>query len=327
MVFLTCLMVNICTFAGICFFACGAYKAKDVSYKVQTGLMGFACGALLSCAFFLILPEALYLVGEDESYEEVDTVWRWGTCVLAGFAVPIAFTILEPHKMYECCGKYAPEFSSSAPAKAPKAPESELVASGGTADVSEVEAPVESGDIVVAKKDISASTLIAVISGDFFHNVADGFFIGIAFKACDSSLAWGITGATIYHEFVQEMADYLVLTSEEVGLSPFMAMLYNFISGTSVIIGGMMAVGIDAENPSLGMILAFGGGTYVYLACCECIPEAVKIAKRDMAENKLESLKMHYVNIFGGFFVGCLGIGLILLNHEHCSADGGAHAH
>ena len=59
MVFLTCLMVNICTFAGICFFACGAYKAKDVSYKVQTGLMGFACGALLSCAFFLILFSAL----------------------------------------------------------------------------------------------------------------------------------------------------------------------------------------------------------------------------------------------------------------------------
>ena len=180
---------------------------------------------------------------------------------------------------------------------------------------------------VVAKQDISASTLIAVISGDFFHNVADGFFIGIAFKACDASLAWGITGATIYHEFVQEMADYLVLTSEEVGLSPFMAMLYNFISGTSVIIGGMIAVGVDAENPSLGMVLAFGGGTYVYLACCECIPEAVKVAKRDLEENKLESLQMHYVNIFGGFFIGCLGIGLILLDHEHCSADGGEHAH
>ena len=59
----------------------------------------------------------------------------------------------------------------------------------------------------------------------------------------------------------------------------------------------------------------------------ECIPEAVKVAKRDMKENKLDSLQMHYVNVFGGFFIGCLGIGLILFDHEHCSADGGAHAH
>ena len=46
---------------------------------------------------------------------------------------------------------------------------------------------------------------IAICSGDFAHNLVDGFAIGFAFKMCDHSLAWGILGATMYHEIAQEV--------------------------------------------------------------------------------------------------------------------------
>ena len=47
-------------------------------------------------------------------------------------------------------------------------------------------------------------------------------------------MGWGIFLATVYHEIAQEIADFAILTSPEVGLSVGKAMLLNFLAGTSV---------------------------------------------------------------------------------------------
>ena len=72
----------------------------------------------------------------------------------------------------------------------------------------------------------NVSVLAGIIFGDFFHNFADGIFIGAAFKLCDSTLAWGITGATIAHELPQEISDFIVLVNE-CGYSNLTAIIYN----------------------------------------------------------------------------------------------------
>merc|ERR1712178_75847 len=105
---------------------------------------------------------------------------------------------------------------------------------------------------------------------------------------------------------------------DAVGLKPIHALAINFLAGTSVIIGGIIATGVDVGNGPLGLLLAFGGGTYLYLGASETIPKALAMG------NKMDNmtLKKHYAIILGCFLLGAILVGLILLNHEHCSPPG-----
>ena len=164
------------------------------------------------------------------------------------------------------------------------------------------------------------TTLFAISMGDFMHNLVDGFFIGFGFMMCDSDFGWKITGATVAHEIAQELADYLVLTDPAQGnLAPKTALLFNFFSGTSVILGAIIILAQGTEdNFSLGMLLAFGGGIYLQIGAAECMPRATEAAQTTALRMKA----------LAAFIVGVVGIGLVLLNHEHCIAGGGHdHAH
>ena len=311
-------MVNLCTLAGVAFFGCKV-KPAEVSPGLLAFLYGSAAGAPLACAFFLILPEALHMIGEDYE-EEVDSTWRWGTSILAGIITPVVFFLFDVHKM----AAMVMGAKTETPEKPAAPAETEMVASGeaGTLD-SDV---AKEDDVYLSNK--RNTTLLAICGGDFFHNLTDGFAIGIAFKVADChEMAWGLVGATIYHEVAQEVSDYIMLTSDEVGLSIVQALLWNFISGTSVIIGGLIATGIDPSNGALGVILAYGGGTYVYLACSEVIPWAIALYnKMDLGDDAAGAAKQLYLKIMMGFAFGSIVIGLILLGHEHC-APGGHHHH
>lgn len=90
----------------------------------------FACGALLATTLFLVMPESLFLItahfagGEEEDvhdHEEDDhsghahrfledeghedhaepndgaAIWRFGTCVIAGFLLPVLTSMVFPH--------------------------------------------------------------------------------------------------------------------------------------------------------------------------------------------------------------------------------------
>ena len=72
----------------------------------------------------------------------------------------------------------------------------------------------------------------------------------------------------------------------------------------------------DVGSKDTGMLLAYGAGNYIYVACVHLFAEV-----KDVKEMAMRLL---------WFCIGAVAIGLILLDHEHCSvasADGsGGHA-
>lgn len=161
--------------------------------------------------------------------------------------------------------------------------------------------------------------LSGVLIGDFLHNLVDGIVIGAAFLGCSTSVAWGITGATIAHEIAQEIADFLVLTDPSLGaLTVPYALLFNFLSGTSVILGAIIILAQDSiDSKSQGFLLAFGGGVYIQIAASECMPRVHKMAQT--VGLKFASLAV--------FILGVFCIGIILTVHEHCVPEGGGGGH
>jgi zinc transporter ZupT len=63
-------------------------------------------------------------------------------------------------------------------------------------------------------------------------------FIATAFVTCDSFMGWSVATSAVFHELAQEISDYVVLTSPaQANLKPHQALLLNFLSGTSVLLG------------------------------------------------------------------------------------------
>ena len=89
---LSCALVNIMTFCGVALLACKIIPSQ-ITPTTHGCLSGFASGALLACAVYLILVEAMHLIGTAYE-EEVDVIWRWGTAVLGGFLVSLFLFLL-----------------------------------------------------------------------------------------------------------------------------------------------------------------------------------------------------------------------------------------
>ena len=106
------------------------------------------------------------------------------------------------------------------------------------------------------------------------------------------------------------------------GLSQCMALLVNALSGVSVFIGAAVFLATKPGYGTQGLLLAFSGGVYVYVAATEAAHTFL---------HKPLSICMKF-GVFICFAIGAVAIGLVLLDHEHCSGneggsgDGGAHA-
>ena len=55
-------------------------------------------------------------------------------------------------------------------------------------------------------------------------------------------------------------------------LSSNHALLYNLMSGLSVVLGGITISAVEVKSFSVGMLLAFGAGQYIYIAAVELLP-------------------------------------------------------
>jgi len=159
-----------------------------------------------------------------------------------------------------------------------------------------------------------------VLFGDFMHNFSDGIVIGIAFKNCNTSFAWTLIGATIAHEVPQEIADFVVLV-QKAGIKWWLALILNFISGLSTVIGALIFYAVEVNQNFEGVCLAFGGGVYLYVAVTELGPEVAKISEDSKAFVEKGDLCFASLKRLIGFTIGAVAIGLVLLGHEHCSGD------
>jgi len=251
-----------------------------------------------------MLYEATHLiVREKESFATAE----WGSMILTGFVtasvLDLFVNFLIGHLPKGSSLTPAPKMADEAATSPPPSPP-----------------PAEGLPVTSVVEGVDASrrvrVLCGVLLGDFVHNLVDGLVIGTAFgdKNCYKTMAWTITAATIYHELAQEISDYFVLTNPNQGnLKPAVALLLNFVSGFSVLLGVCITMASEATMYSQGMMLAFGGGVYVQIGATECMPRVYEYAKT----TKLRLLGLLF------FVIGAVAIGLVLLDHEHCAAGGG----
>ncbi len=112
--------------------------------------------------------------------------------------------------------------------------------------------------------------------GDFFHNFLDGLSIAVSYLV---SLPVGIatTVAVILHEIPQEIGDFGVLLHG--GFSKKTAIIYNFLTATSAIVGAIFGLTLSFYINNLSQLLIpFAAGNFIYIAGSDLIPELHKEA-------------------------------------------------
>ena len=107
--------------------------------------------------------------------------------------------------------------------------------------------------------------------GDGFHNLIDGVVIGASYLV---SIPIGLTTtlAVILHEIPQEIGDFGILVHG--GLSVRSALLFNFISALTAVVGVVLSliIGPYFKDYAL-MILPITAGGFIYMAGSDLIPE------------------------------------------------------
>jgi zinc and cadmium transporter len=113
-----------------------------------------------------------------------------------------------------------------------------------------------------------------IIIGDSLHNFIDGLIIGGSFLI-NIPLGIATTIAVILHEIPQEIGDFGVLI--HAGYSKKKALLLNFLSALTAIIGTVVALTIGAMSESfIAYLLPFAAGGFIYIAASDLIPELHK---------------------------------------------------
>lgn len=267
---------------------------------------------------------------EEDDHEghsdETGASWRWGSSILCGFLIPVCinFAFSTPHKHGEGVELYMPsDKEKEVLTLSPKTVPEEVNASNRLENGNDTEIDEQpnintdskvttetktASESACFKPDINWSLFVSLSVGDFFHNFSDGVFIGTSFLLCEHTVAVTIVAATVAHELPQEIADFFLLVNQ-CHMSPIIALLMNFLVGMSVMFGGIIVLAIpDIGNGAIGVLLAIGGGVYLYVAICECYCRA----------ERQQVTLTHKLGGFLGFALGAVPIGLVLLNHEHC---------
>ena len=298
-------VVLACTFVGLL----GRIPFRNAAALRSDDVLPFASalgvGALLGCAVFLMFVESTHLIAARWA-EETQATWRFGVMVLAGYVSGLIGNICFPR-------------ATAADAK-----------KGARADEPESAEPINEKGVVgldavaVTEVEPDYAFCFNIFMGDFLHNFVDGIFIANAFLDCASGRGWVVTAATIYHELVQEFGDFFLLIGPG-GLGVIASCFVNLMSGTSVMIGAAVYLATKPGNGTQGLMLAYSGGVYTYVACTEAAEHMLNGAGRFSPAKRF--------GLLVAFALGAVGIGLVLLDHVHCTPkdsdgdSGGGHAH
>jgi len=128
-------------------------------------------------------------------------------------------------------------------------------------------------------------TTYLVIVGDGIHNFIDGIIIAIAFI---TSIPLGITTALAVaaHEVPQEIADMGILLAN--GVTKRKALLLNFLSALTALIGALIALAFSAFILKyLFIFLAIAAGHFIYIAAADLIPELHESTEGDRKANQI----------------------------------------
>ncbi|MDR2432091.1 MAG: ZIP family metal transporter [Candidatus Margulisbacteria bacterium] len=114
--------------------------------------------------------------------------------------------------------------------------------------------------------------------GDAAHNFIDGLIIGGSFFV-NPSIGWLTTLTVLTHEIPQELGDFGVLLYG--GLSKYKALLYNFFSALTAVLGTLLGFFFSAGFAVFGsFILPFTAGGFIYIAASDLIPELHEVTDK-----------------------------------------------
>ena len=110
--------------------------------------------------------------------------------------------------------------------------------------------------------------------GDGVHNFIDGMIIAASFVT-DAHLGLVTTIAVAAHEIPQEISDFGILVYG--GFSKLKALLYNFLSALTAIVGAVIAYfSFDKIVWLKSFLIPFTAGGFIYIALVDLIPELHK---------------------------------------------------
>ena len=109
-----------------------------------------------------------------------------------------------------------------------------------------------------------------LLIGDTIHNIADGVVITSAFMI-NPTVGIATAIGIALHEIPQEIAEYGVLLSA--GYSKRKALLFNFLSATSIFIGIAITFLVINLGDYVWMLTGLAAGNLLYIAASDMIPE------------------------------------------------------
>jgi zinc and cadmium transporter len=119
--------------------------------------------------------------------------------------------------------------------------------------------------------EVHTSAASLVIVGDAFHTFVDGAIIAAAVL---TSIPLGVTTALAIaaHEIPQEVGDVAILL--RAGYSKTKALILNILSAAGGVAGAAVMLTASQALPSaLPYVLAFAGGSFLYVAMSDLIPD------------------------------------------------------
>lgn len=109
-----------------------------------------------------------------------------------------------------------------------------------------------------------------IMVGNTFHNFVDGILIAAAFLA-DTHLGIVTSVAIIAHEIPQEVGDFLILLHS--GYSRKQALLFNLLSSTATLAGGVLAyLTLQTMHRWVPPLLGLAAASMIYVAVADLIP-------------------------------------------------------
>lgn len=111
-----------------------------------------------------------------------------------------------------------------------------------------------------------------ILAGDALHNFIDGLTIAASYLV-DIKVGIATTLAIIFHEIPQEIGDFSALIYG--GFSKVKAMLFNFLSALTAVLGAILVLVINNSNLTEILIPITAGG-FIYIASSDLIPELHK---------------------------------------------------
>jgi zinc and cadmium transporter len=127
-----------------------------------------------------------------------------------------------------------------------------------------------------------------ILIADGLHNFIGGLAVAGAFLI---DIRVGISAwiAAAAHEVPQELGDFGILVHG--GWKRWVALLYNFLSALTFLLGGLVAYGVSRAI-DVTFLLPFAAGNFIYIAAADLIPEI----KHD------ESARLNVVHFFSFMF-------------------------